>query len=517
MKHAKKFAGVLLALVMVLGLHVTAFAQEVDTGKGGQASITISNAAKGETYAVYKLFDAAVTGVENGSIAYTGTIPESLKNFFEQDTAGNILAKDAAFKEGNKTELSEAAVAALKAWTAESGVTAEKSEVSDGSDMIFNNLQYGYYVVTTTQGSTAITVDSTNPNATIHDKNATVPTLVSKTVDDENVYIGQTVEYQVVFNTSNYHGEGQDAKQIVSYTIQDTLPSFLSNVNVTSIKVDEDANPATPNDQTDLVVSQFDVDKKITIPWVDGTNNSLYKNGAAIIITYTATVTDDAAIAGSGNTNTVTLTWKTTDTEEHGDTETKSATIKTYAIALKKVNVEGEPLAGATFEFPFYVKKTPDVNGAYIYAFASLPTEFPEGDSADNYTKSLTTPGDGVIVVKGLESGTEVAITETAAPAGYNRLTAQVKATPVVTTETTTNTTIKLDAEGNAVEQNETTTVTYTNDKIAATVVAVLNKTGVELPSTGGMGTTIFYVVGTILVFGAAVLLITRKRMNAEK
>ena len=86
MKHARKLASLLLALVMVFALATTAFAQEA-TGTGGNGSITISNAAKGETYTIYKLFDATVSA-DHKSIAYTGEIPESLKTYFAAEWPG---------------------------------------------------------------------------------------------------------------------------------------------------------------------------------------------------------------------------------------------------------------------------------------------------------------------------------------------------------------------------------------------------------------------------------------------
>ena len=94
MKHARKLASLLLALVMVFALAVTAFAQDVPVADGA-GSITISNAAKGETYAIYKLFDATVSA-DHTSIAYTGTIPESLKPYFTADANDYISATDLA-------------------------------------------------------------------------------------------------------------------------------------------------------------------------------------------------------------------------------------------------------------------------------------------------------------------------------------------------------------------------------------------------------------------------------------
>lgn len=505
MKHARKLASLLLALVMVFALAVTAFATEPATPTTGNGSITISNAAKGETYTIYKLFDATVS--EDGkSIAYTGEIPESLNTYFNKDANGYISAAPAA-KDGEN--MSEGLKTALKTWTATAKATATAQ--SDGSALKFTGLAYGYYVVTTTtQGGLAISVDSTMPNVTIYDKNSSTPSGLTKTATgtatDKSFSIGDKVTYTVSFKTSNYDGAGKDAKEIVSYTIVDTLPEFLSNVTVTSIIVDNDGNNATTTDQDNVTV-QFDDNKKIVIAWYDEAKSQFkYNNGATVTITYTAVVTDKAAIDGEGNTNNVTVTWTTKGSAEpdpNNKIDTKE-TIFTYAIALKKVNNEGKALSGAIFEFPFYVKSTPDANGAYIYAGTK---------AAEGLTNQITTPPNGVIVVKGVKTGS-YDIKEIKAPDGYNRLTTSVIVNATKTSETTTSKTVYLDENGDPTDEVTETVVKVELADIAATAVVVVNKAGTELPSTGGMGTTIFYVLGAVLVVGAGVLLVTKKRMS---
>ena len=504
MKHARKLASLLLALVMVFALATTAFAQEVTVAGDGKGSITISNAAKGENYTIYKLFDATVNA-DGTSIAYTGEIPESLNTYFTKDGNGYISATKAA-KDGEN--MSEGLKTALKTWTATEKSTAKIE--SDGSALTFNGLAYGYYVVTTTQGDLAISVDSTMPNVTIVDKNSSTPKDLTKTATatgtDKSFSIGDTVTYTVRFKTSNYDGAGENAKKIVSYTIEDTLPNFLEDVTVTSIIVDNDGNDKTTGDQTKLN-AQFNEDKKIVIKWYEN-NQFLYANGATITITYTAKVTEKAAIDGAGNTNKVTVTWTTEGGNEPGPGKLENEeTIYTYAIALKKVNNEGKALPGAVFQFPFYVKKsTTDVDGVYIYAGK---------DAGEGLTNQITTPDSGVIVVKGVKAGT-YEIKEITAPDGYNKLTAPVTVEAVKTNSTSTHTTVYLDENGNITktQTEKTTEVKVDIANIAATALVVVNKAGTELPSTGGMGTTIFYVLGSALVLGAVVLLVTKKRMS---
>lgn len=506
MKFTKKLISVLLALTLLLSMAAIAYAQEAYVN-GGSATITIKNAASGETYKLYKVFDASVDAT-TGSIVYTGTIPSALSDYFEEKN-GYIFAKDAAYADpSTKAEMSTGLRDALKTW-AETQLPVA-SETSDGSELSFKNAPYGYYVVTTTQGETAITVTSTTPNASIYDKNSTVPKDLAKTAYDENgyeieqTYVGDKVSYTVTFKTANFEGSGADAKPILKYTIHDTLPEFLSDVTVDSIIVDNDGDLNTTSDQTN-VTAQFDSEKKIVLDWYDSTINQFkYQNGALVVVKYTATVSGKADIDGDGNKNDVTVTWETEDGPSNDKLE-ESETIFTYAFAVKKVDDKGNSLAGAKFKLPFYVQETPDADGAYIYAGTT---------AGAGLINEVTTDANGLIIVKGLKSGEDYDLEETEAPAGYNKLQDKITITPSKTGSTTTNKTFYLDGNGDVVDTATSTTieVLVKIDDLAATPVIVVNKTGTTMPSTGGVGTTLFYTVGGAVLACAVILLIAKKR-----
>ena len=190
----KKISAILLALVMLLSMVAPSFAEEAKDGK-----ITIQNAASGETYKIFKLFDADIADAVNGgdSISYTGTIPDTLKDYFVYQTAADGTT-DNIVKADGKTD--EEICEALKSWAdtqADGTETAKKT--GNGSALVFEGLEYGYYVITTTQG-TAITVTSTNKEATVYDKNSSEPIVPPeggedkvKVVNDDNVTVGDTV------------------------------------------------------------------------------------------------------------------------------------------------------------------------------------------------------------------------------------------------------------------------------------------------------------------------------------
>lgn len=541
-EKVKRFFASIAAVVMAVAMmgSVTAFAQTVpnttqDTNKG---SITISNAAKGETYKIYKLFDATLGS--NDEVAYKGSIPTTLSTYFEETSTGSgyVQATKAAYKTvtyyttAAKTTTSEEETdywtgtgmsseleSALKTWA--SSATVTQQAVSDGTSLKFINLDLGYYVVTTTQGEQVISVDTTNKDAQIVDKNTTTPTA-AKTVDKASYSIGDTITYTATFNTTNYLKDGTDENQtqVKSYTISDTLPEFLSDVKITSVKITQVGADASEEDKTaypdaDLSTTYTTfTNKAITIPWVgeDGTT-SLYKNGSVITITYTAKLTGTVNI-NTDNKNTVTLTPnKDKDgSSPFSETYSADASVKTYGAALKKTDGT-KALAGAEFTVAgLTVEAVSGETGVYkVTGYDS---------SSDTASTAMSTNSDGKLYIIGLASDVTLKVTESKAPDGYNKLTGTTDLTPQQLTETIYETTGTryYDAKGNLTTVTENTTqqsVTKNYTNLDEHAVEIVNQKGTLLPSTGGIGTTIFYVIGGCLVAAAAVILIARKRRRA--
>ena len=527
----KKIFSILLIAVMVLASVGTAFAQTVEVGAATDpASVTIENPAKGETYKIYKLFDATVSG---DKVAYSSTsdIPEALEDFFARDTLGNVTPKD-AIKEGEGTKMTDDLKAALATWAA--SAEPVKTAVSNGETLAFTNLPYGYYVVTTTHkgddGTTAITVTNAKADVTVVDKNFNRPDI-TKDVDQRSYSIGETITYTGTATTTNYiaaenETDPEAKKQVVEYTISDTLPEFLTNVRVESITI------GGVEYKVGGEVPQF-VDKKIVIPWATYNEEtkqwtSLYTQGAEIVVVYKAELTSVTNI-GADDVNEIKLTCKTgepgDDTPKPWEEEwTDKEEIITYAAALKKVDENDQPLAGATFDIKGLVLEA--VEGeAGVYRVVRV--------DANHTNSNLATDSTGHLYIIGIKGGTDngvdadagpapvITATENTAPAGYNKVATEFTLKPQVMEKQLyeTSGSRKYDSDGNVI--SETSTATGTTETIVknlseldAQAVKVENKKGVEMPETGGMGTTIIYILGAALVIGAGVVLVSRKRSN---
>ena len=525
MKKMKKIFALLIAMVMVLGMSTAVFAQTSGTQADGTGSIAINNPTKGESYSVFKLFDATLGA--NGEVAYKGTVPATMTDYFEETSTGSgyVQAKPAAFKtvkyytDATKTTESEDPTAywtgegmstglesALETWAGSATAAAGPVE-SDGTDpLTFLGLPYGYYVMTTTHeddeaAKAIISVDTTQPNVTIYDKNTTTPTA-DKKADGTSYSIGDTITFTATFDTTNYYGSGADAGKIYKYVISDTLPEYLSDVAITSITIGGTAWADAPTAFTN---------KQITIPWVDDNGKSLYANGAKIVVTYTAKLTSTANV-NADNTNTIGITPYDDKDQPYSEPFEDEAVITTYAAALKKTDGTNA-LAGAKFAFNgLTVEKTADG----IYTVVSYDA------TSTTAGTEMEVDSNGKLYIIGLKQGVTLTGKETEAPVGYNKLTSDVTLSPqVLQTEVYKESgTRYYDAKGNLVSEEVTggssKTVTNNLSSLDAAAVEVINEAGSVLPSTGGIGTTIFYVIGAILVIGAGVVLVTRRRMNAN-
>ena len=502
-----------------------AFAAEQTENMGsGQGSITVKNPMKHDTYTLYKIFNAKL-GSNDTSISYT-KIDDIDYDDIVGDT-GKIFKEKAKniYYAGTSTsgELTATDVAGLTAFVQKTGNAKLKvgnTITSNGeSTLKFTGLSYGYYVVVATRGTdSVISVDSTNKNAEIINKNDGTPDLsgskkafASKEDAEANnkskitdVYAGQKVWYRAEIGTGNYVTSGGAVKTVLEYTIEDTLPSFLKNVNVESITIDGadyKVGGATP---------QFN-NNKIIIPWVNNetAKTPLYKDGAKIVIIYSADI--DASglnYSEDGNKNVITPSYRYDGGTGGGSSDKIIDTVYSYALAIKKINDQAQALTGAKFTIKGYTLSAATVeNETNVYTVTGKD---------ENATGEFEVGTNGQVIIKGVNKDA-VEITETEAPEGYNKLTAPETITPSKVSSTATTTTVYLDEKGKVTSTETNIYTTITSGDTPATFKPIINKKGSLLPETGGIGTTIFYLIGAILVIGAGVVFVTRRRMHSDK
>ena len=468
MKMTKKIMSLAIVFAMVMAMSVSALA----------ADITITEGKEGETYTIYKVFDATFKGE---AVAYTINVNDGFYDVistFEYDFDGEgakpaekvftlvssqnnadvkVVTPHEGFT-GNDSAVVKALAAALSADT--SKPTAVASDVADETGKItVTDLATGYYFIDTSLGSLCA-LDSMLDSITIREKN-TVPTL-TKTVDDNEAEIGETVNFTITVTD----GIGTDA----AITVHDTMDEGFAVPTNFVVKANDATVAVTP------VMNGNDFTITIPAETVAGLDE-----GQKIVITYSAVVDTDAVLAGMGtNKNTAYLTYQK---QQSAPVE---VSVNTYVFQLNKyTTIDGKKtdITGAEFElYEKVVGETVTYDRVYV--------ELVDGAYRVTQTQNDVQIQAGKVEIYGLDSDKTYVLLETKAPAGYNIYTQYINAATGTKT----------------VEDN---TVTYTS------VVEVENNTGTELPSTGGIGTTIFYALGGLMAVGAGVLLVAKKRMEA--
>lgn len=478
MKRTKRIASVLLALVMALSLITTAFAA------GETGSITIDNAVVGQTYTIYQILDLESYNKDSGAYAYKATA--AWRDFINGADVKSVYVNVDA--QGYVTWVKKADVAAFaklaQKYAADHNIDNQGAKTANSTTVEFTNLDLGYYLVDSTLG-TICSLDTTNPSVTIKEKNA-APTNVKEVEEDSTSKYG-TANDADIGQTVNFKSTITVQAGAENYVFHDKMSAGLQYTGVTGITLNGNIV-----DTANYVVKTTDITDGCTfeVVFTQAFCDTLKANDK-IVISYTAVVTKDAVIGGDGNLNQSQIEYgesgKTTTTPP---SETKTYTWKLDVLKYTMKGDEKTPLAGAKFTLSKNSDGSDPISlvevGKNVYRVATK-------DDVNTITE-ITTDATGAFTIQGLDSDTYY-LTETAAPAGYNVLKSAIE--------------VKVSDKGE---------VTYIYDGVTATgTVKVENKTGAELPSTGGIGTTIFYVVGGLLVVAAGVLLVTRKRMSKSE
>ena len=487
MKYMKKLITLFAALTLALAMAVPAFAAS-STG-----TITIDNAVTGTTYKAYRIFDLESYDTDKNAYSYklntkwndfstySTTIDSNTVSaavFFSVNSAGYIEWNDA--KKDAGADFAKLA----KAFVVEKNIAWDKTETATDAKVTFTDLTLGYYLVDTSLGSLC-SLDTTAPSVTIKEKNSdtTIEKKIvitgNEKVDSNSAGIGDTVNFSITITVKDGAPKG--------YVLHDKLSGLTFNSDSLEVKVGP--KTLTPNTDYTLETNPKDGDS-FDVKFTDGK----LKTNDVVVVTYSATVAADATIAGAGNTNKAKLAYSGKESTEE-ETTTYVWKLNVHKYALNSTNDE-VALSGAKFvlyRMDSGVKK-----------YAKLTNDKIDGwvtDKGDATT--LETSGKGDILIEGLNEGIYY-LEETEAPAGYNKLTEPIEVKITATTSVTSG--------SETVQYKNLSESSYTPATDAT--VKVLNNAGTQLPSTGGIGTTLFYVIGGGLMAVAAVLLVTKKRMN---
>ena len=549
-----------LAMVMVLAMGVTVFASG-DTGTtggdggttGGDApaaatySITVTNdntamSIVGKTYTAYKLFDVTYDGtnyaysIKTDNPFYSGAAKAAvLDTYFDFTDTSDATVKTVTVKTAKQDATTKTLSAddvrkladALQPYATGTGAGSAQATAET---VTINLNEAGYYIVTGTVKPTdpansdkevvsAVILDNADPTAEVKPK-ASVPTLNKKITKVDNATtdllddkgkaavakVGSVVSYELDSVVPDLTGYSD-----YTFTFEDKLTGGLDYV--------QDSFALTIKGATENIAPTFAADKKsftLTIPY-DTLSKAAYTKGDAIVLTYNCTV-NDSALTYDFENNTADLVYSKSP---YGTTTNKTPEKKTYVIDL---NLDVDKIDGSD--------STKHLDGAEfkLYRMNGTTKEYYKWDTTDKKVTWVaeanadvfTTNDEGKLTqqVRGLDKGTYY-LEETKAPTGYNRLKDPVEVVISVSE----------DAAGEKVTYSATyggedatmtngevnlTAATQSSGKQPVATGVIENNSGAELPSTGGIGTTIFYVIGAILVLGAGILLVTRRRMNAN-
>ena len=486
MKNAKRIFALLIAMIMVLGMSTAVFA-------AGTGSITITpptgtQSTTTNTYKIYKVFDADGDGTNISYKIISGKASSIVAtdglSKFEADAAGNVFYYERTSTTADwvvnttQRQLSPAMVTAIGTYVGSDSEVATATSTGT-ADAVASNLPNGYYYITTSTG-TVVTIDSTNPNAEVNDKNVVPP--VTKTITAVEygqldaagkaavAQVGTTVDYTATVTVK---------AGMKNYVFHDTMSTGLALTGTPTVT----ASPAVPSSYGTwyTIKPTPDTGDSLTITFKDG-----LPVDTVITITYKATITADALTVDYAH-NTAKVTYG------DSNSSTSEPSTKVYFGQIEALKKDGKNTAATDDDTALsgagFVLKNSD--NKYYKLADGVVTWVDSIDNADVHT----TGSDGKVpAFTGLGAGTYTLV-EKVVPSGFNQA---ADVTGLVVPAPTTN------ASG------EVTNVAA----LKVDAGTILNNKGTVLPTTGGIGTTVFYILGGLLIVGAGVTLIAKRRVR---
>ena len=529
----KKVFAAAAAIATVFGLAATTVAT---ANAADNATLTVSTAdAKfaSKTVNAYKMFSATVS---SDGKAVSHTLTDAWKPFFMSSTLDGLTGvTDANVNDKANDYVSKLSEEGLKAFaakasnwaqtqtnhiTADATATVSETAATDGKyTATFTGLDYGYYVVAVPGATVADTNSQYAALVCVHstpvgvDIKGALPTVDKKVQvdgtgkDATSAKIGDTLTFTLTSTIPD-----MSAYDTYTFNFKDTLSKGLTFGQVDSVKVEGATAPLTVNtDYTVATSTDSDNNTLLTVTMKDFKAKQQTNAGKTITVTYTATLNKDAVVGGAGNINSATIQYSNNPSSSGtGESEPSKVRVFTYGFTVDKYTGDSYPdkavrLPGA--KFTLASKGGSAISFVQVNAGnATVNAVYRVAKADETGTTTITTPASGKVDFQGLKNG-EYTLTETEAPAGYNKLASAIG--------------VKVNGQNNGTDTtNATVTITYNNDNGSSYnqtasngVIPVQNKSGVTLPGTGGMGTIAFTVIGVLVI--ALGVAWTLKRKNA--
>ena len=502
-KAIKKLLAALLAVAMLCAMAVPAFA----ASSSNDGKITINNAVSGQTYTIYRILELEYDQTNNAyrytAVAAWNAFINTRSSDLKVDNATGTVTWVNSDKNNNSSAIQNFADAAGK-WASNNTIANDGSKKASGSTVTFTDLPLGWYLVVSSLSNGAIcSIGTTDKEVTINEKNG-APTVDKEVLEDStNTYgkgndadVGDTVTFRATIKVTD-----GDPK---NYVLHDKMSDGLTFQRITSVTRTNAGTSTsdTLNENTHYTLKKGaavtdSVDPNCTFELAFKEN--VLKPNDVVVVEYTAVINEKAVIGSTGNPNEATLEYKDGTRGTPSSTKTYTWKIDIYKYFQDSAGTK-KPLKDATFVL--YRQ-----NSSNIPEYAKISADKIEWVTEKEQATPLTSDKEGKIAISRLDADTYY-LEETKAPTGYNPLTSpiEIKIEHSTMNETSASATITYKQQGT---EDSATNITSTENR-----VEVENKTGTTLPSTGGMGTTLFYVVGGGLMVAAIVLLVTKKRME---
>lgn len=491
MKRVKRVLALLAAFALVLAMAVPAFAD------GNKGNITVQNAKENEEYKIYRIFD--LESYSENSYSYKMSEKWSKADFATDSVFSEYFEIVSGYIKPKVEFTDEAAATFAKnalAFAKEKNIEDDGHQTAGKTGVSFSSLSLGYYLLDTSLG-TLCSLDTTNPAAILREKNDS-PTIEKKVKEndnwdtDSNAKIGDKVEYQVTIHAK---------KGAENYVLTDTMDNGLTFNNDIVVKTGT-KELALNTDYTVKTKTADSIENTFELTFTKTYLDSLTENTTDIVVTYSATINEKAVVAGAANKNTAKLKYG-----NNSETVPSQTNTYTYKFDLVKIDGTTKKLL-SNVEFKLYEAATGSVDGEY--KVSGKPIQFVQTGNTYRVAKDATVEGatdtivttdNKKVTIEGLDKKIYY-LSETKPLDGYNK----------------PNGAFSVDlTSGNMVTTATIGKDTVVNATNAEKAKVIENNTGAVLPSTGGMGTTVFYVVGGGLMAVAVVLLVTKKRMENKR